>query len=165
MEFQIKYRSGEVLWLPYTDLQSSLALGDFISKNRHLKTLDFNASEISRLRSLKNQEGIKPDLINTEFFLNMRFLGASTYASLEKELGSNWLGQDFYVPAKIVSFVEGKKEKLFYIQVTPLNLKFEADGFFWYTYGGLWEVPDNGILLNKTFIKKNFKRQLQVDKE
>ena len=113
MEFKVQYRSGEKLWLPYNDVRSSTALSDFISKYSYLKLLDLMAADISVTRSRRNKESINPNLINTEFYLNMRAFGPSTYVSLEKELGSDWLEQDFYVTAKIVSFIEGKKTEAF----------------------------------------------------
>jgi hypothetical protein len=165
MEFKIQYRSGEKLWLPYNDVRTSSALADFISKYPYLKILDLMAADIPTVRSRRIQESISPDQINENFYLNLRALGAATYVTLKKELGPDWLEQDFYVPARIVSFIEGKKQKLFYIEVNLLKLKFEADGFFWYLHGGLKEIPQGGILLKDAFIKKNFKRQLQVEKE
>ena len=66
---------------------------------------------------------------------------------------------------KLFHLLKEKKQKLFYIEISLLKLKFEADGFFWYLHGGLKEIPPGGILLKDAFVKKTFKRQLQVEKE
>ena len=161
MQFLVRFVSGTILYLNYKAVRNTAALEEFITGNHYLSILELPSQNIPGNRTFINKIPSTYD-IGYKFYMNLRAFGASTYSGLEC-LGVDRFQKNYYFLVTVAAYIARSEKRKLNIFISELRLNFEADGYFMHLHGRTVVLPDKGILVTDSMVKKfGLKSKLKI---